>query len=90
MSNWNTGKLFQSGKKNLQVNADYSSRVSMSLAIMTIKIFYVTEKKTLGGNFNKRKKVKKKGRNYTFSIYIKGLHGKVVLTFRHHAKCPAW
>lgn len=51
----------------------------MLIASMTIQIFYVTEK-DIAGDFYRRKEVKKKGRKYTFPIYLKVLHGKVILT----------
>ena len=35
--------------------------------------------------YRKTSKVKKKGRKYTFSIYIRALHSKVVVIFRDHA-----
>lgn len=47
------------------------------MASTTIKIFYVT-KKVIGGE------------RIHFSVHTKGLHGKVVLTFRNHAKRPAY
>lgn len=53
------------------------------MASTTIKIFYVT-KKVIGGEFFKKEE------RIHFSVHTKGLHGKVVLTFRNHAKRPVY
>lgn len=53
--------FFQSGKKNLGVHTDDSSRVCVSTASVIIKIF-CEPRSTLEGNFNKREKGKEKGK----------------------------